>query len=154
VPLALVISLFTSGGILKGPAMKAWLGQFSKQIVFGPIMAFFLMLTFLIMGGVSKVDYVASGAINEVSWIQFLMQPAIMIGLLIAGLMVANSASGNSGKWAQNTLEKSGNLALTTVASQGKKVVQGIGTTISTGARKFANSEAGKNIEQWGDSAT
>jgi len=51
-------------------------------------------------------------------------------------------------------LEKSGNLALTTVASQGKKVVQGIGTTISTGARKFANSEAGKNIEQWGDSAT
>jgi len=154
VPLALVISLFTSGGIQKGPAMKAWLGQFSKQIVFGPIMAFFLMLTFLIMGGVSKVDYVASGAINEVSWIQFLMQPAIMIGLLIAGLMVANSASGNSGKWAQNTLEKTGNLALTTVASQGKKVVQGIGTTISTGARKFANSEAGKNIEQWGDSAT
>lgn len=154
VPLALVISLFTSGGILKNPIMDQWIRQFSKQIVFGPVMAFFLMMTFLIMGGVSESEYVASGAINEISWIQFLMQPAIMIGLLVTGLIVTNSVSGNSMKWASDNVNKLTRWAGSVPLDQGKKVVQGIGTTISTGARTFANSKTGKNIEQWGDSAT
>ena len=154
VPLALVVSLFTSGGILKGPAMKAWIGEFSKKIVFGPVMAFFLMLTFLVMKNVTTNEYIAEAAVYQVSWIQFLMQPAIMLGLLIAGLTVTNSISGNSMKWAYDNIDKFGKWASGIPVSQGKKVIQGIGTTISTGVRSFANSKTGENIEKWGDSAT
>ena len=154
VPLALVISLFTSGNIQKNQVMKQWIGQFSKQLVYGPVMAFFLMLTFLVMNGVSNADYIASGAVNEVSWIQFLMQPAIMLGLLIAGLIISNSVSGNSMKWANDNIDKLNKWALSVPVNQGKKAVQGIGTWVSTEARNFANSKTGKNIEKWGDSAT
>lgn len=112
-PLAYLASTFPQG---QGFANKWW-SEFLKYVTTGPVLAFFIWLAFTSMQGVAQGDDVAtwleirdkggnlvdtSGSaptsLTEAGKPDHLIQFAISIGMLLGGMMVAQSAGGAMGK--------------------------------------------------------
>lgn len=114
-PLAYLASAFPQGS---GFASKWW-KDFLNYVFMGPILAFFIWLSFISMQGVAQgedmVEYLkikdASGdlvaksnapaSLTEAGSVDHMIQFAISIGLLLSGLMMAQSASGGMGNAAK-----------------------------------------------------
>lgn len=109
-PLAYLLSAFPSGQ----KYASQWWGDFSKQVVVGPLLAFFIWLSFISLGGVTvdnmpeandkikEIDKITSGnkdsvlnaAITEAGTPDHMLKFIISIGMLMGGLMVTQQLGG------------------------------------------------------------
>jgi len=110
-PLAYLLSAFPGGEKYSGQ----WWNKFTENLVVGPILAFFIWLSFASLGGTtnlptgaqSPVDQAQGGAtgapqVGDTTAGSYgqMMKFIISIGMLLGGLQIAQQAGGDAGKMA------------------------------------------------------
>ena len=87
----------------QGNAWQEWTKGFMKELVFGPVMAFFLWLTLLIVGNIGETynpSYTSGLGITNL--FTYLLAPFIFIFFLTYGFTTANKAANGGFGFAQN----------------------------------------------------
>jgi hypothetical protein len=106
-PLAYFLSTFPQGA---GYAKKWW-GDFTENVIIGPLLAFFLWLAFVSVGSSNKIeglpdDISSPEGLTAAANFESLSRFVISIGMLIGGLMISQSMAGSTGKFAGAGLAK------------------------------------------------
>lgn len=151
-PLAYVLDIVgvNIGGKIGAGASKLWQDNFMKQLSFGPIMAFGLWFTLLIMARVGEAytNIEAGGEFTDIfQSIQHIIQPIVFIVLLVFVFTQATAISGQTGKgfdkamgWAQNLPQKAGEG----IKKWTKEGAQYMGAQASKG---FFDSKTGQSLK-------
>lgn len=118
-PLAYLLASFPQGQSYS----QRWWSDFSKNLIIGPILAFFIWLSFASLGGVqgsgdldamkSKKEIAeditpdsSSATITEAGSYENMLKFIISIGMLVGGLMIAQEMGGMAGKVAGKGMAK------------------------------------------------
>lgn len=166
-PLAFFLASFPQG---KKYSQKWW-SEFSENVIVGPVLAFFLWLSFATLGSVTDgskllgpdVDLSAgspSGLTGILSGSN-VMKFAISIGMLLGGLMISSSMAGAAGSFAgkamgkiqagagfmkRNTVDRATGALKTGAAMAGGAVLAG-GKKVTLGTLGTIDKLAGRGIE-------
>lgn len=144
-PLAYLLASFPQGKKYS----ERWWSDFSKNVIVGPIIAFFLWLSFASLGGVegsaemekmgpavAGVDVDSSGVsatITTAGSFEHMIKFLVSIGMLVGGLMIAQEMGGMAGKIAGKGLAK--------LQSMGAGAVKGV----QRGAKRVTGIERAQN---------
>ncbi len=111
-PLAYLLASFPQGQTYS----QRWWSEFSKNLIIGPVLAFFIWLSFASLGGVgsqAEIDKIAkadeigedgivsdapTAAITEAGSKDNVIKLIISIGMLLGGMMIAQEMGGQAGK--------------------------------------------------------
>ncbi len=148
-PLAYLLSAFPGGS----KYASQWWSEFTKNLIVGPVLAFFIWLSFVSVQGVTtnlpasdtslQQDMASSGsfstevssaAATEAATPDVFIKFIISIGMLLGGMQVTQSIGGAAAGVAGN------------VASKGKKLAIGA----AAGAALFAARGTGRTLKNWG----
>jgi hypothetical protein len=104
-PLAFLLSAFPGGQKYAG---QYW-GDFTKYLINGPVLAFFIWLALVTMGSLNVNDFAKTFAGGKVEMLQptNFMHFIIAIGMLVGGLMVSQQIGGIGASWGASAV---GNL--------------------------------------------
>lgn len=96
-PLAFLLSAFPAGQKYAG---QYW-GDFTKYLINGPVLAFFIWLALVTMGSLNVNDFAKTFAGGKVEMLQptNFMHFIIAIGMLVGGLMVSQQIGGIGASW-------------------------------------------------------
>lgn len=144
-PLAYLLASFPQGKKYS----ERWWSDFSKNVIVGPIIAFFLWLSFASLGGVegsaemekmgpavAGVDVNSSdvsATITTAGSFEHMIKFLVSIGMLVGGLMIAQEMGGMAGKIAGKGLAK--------LQSMGAGAVKGV----QRGAKRVTGIERAQN---------
>lgn len=144
-PLAYLLASFPQGKKYS----ERWWSDFSKNVIVGPIIAFFLWLSFASLGGVegsaemekmgpavAGVDVDSSGVsatITTAGSFEHMIKFLVSIGMLVGGLMIAQEMGGMAGKIAGKGMAK--------LQSMGAGAVKGV----QRGAKRVTGIERAQN---------
>lgn len=144
-PLAYLLASFPQGKKYS----ERWWSDFSKNVIVGPIIAFFLWLSFASLGGVegsaemekmgpavAGVDVDSSSVsatITTAGSFEHMIKFLVSIGMLVGGLMIAQEMGGMAGKIAGKGLAK--------LQSMGAGAVKGV----QRGAKRVTGIERAQN---------
>ncbi len=144
-PLAYLLASFPQGKKYS----ERWWSDFSKNVIVGPIIAFFLWLSFASLGGVegsaemekmgpavAGVDVNSSGVsatITTAGSFEHMIKFLVSIGMLVGGLMIAQEMGGMAGKIAGKGMAK--------LQSMGAGAVKGV----QRGAKRVTGIERAQN---------
>lgn len=114
-PLAFMLSTFPQGAPY---ASKYW-GEFTKYLINGPVLAFFLWLSLSVAGNMDPNSIASSNAVKSLSsgavgimsignFISFILS----IGFLSGGLMLSSQIGGIGAAWGYNTARNLGNKGM------------------------------------------
>lgn len=116
-PFACFLSIFPIDMAGQGQFWEKWVKEFTRWIIFGPVMAFFIYISFALLSGPSMVVSSASGLFANIG------DMIALIGLLLGGLYVANelgiSGAGFAYKVAKDGVAKGVPLLVGTAAVGG-----------------------------------
>lgn len=163
-PLAYLLASFPQGQSYS----QRWWSDFSKNLIIGPILAFFIWLSFASLGGVqgsgdldamkSKKEIAeditpdsSSATITEAGSYENMLKFIISIGMLVGGLMIAQEMGGMAGKVAGKGMAKlqamgAGSLKL------GKRAAGSLGRRTAEAGLKGAgkmDNKVGKFAKGW-----
>ncbi len=147
-PAAFLLSAFPAG---RSYANK-WISGFTQQLVAGPILAFFIWLAMILsqdMTNFKKIDYTANvcASVTDITCINYFLPFIMSIGLMMAGLMVAQSAGGMAGgaaSWGMGKIKqgkswgmkKANSVGKDTATKYGRTAVGATGGLLRAGANK------------------
>lgn len=158
-PLAYLLSAFPGGSKYSGQ----WWSEFTKNLIVGPVLAFFIWLSFATLqtGSVTfdseQADKEAEGEVTatlsakstasssnaavastEASKPSSLIKFVIAIGMLLGGMKIAQEIGGQAGSLAGKVASKGKKLAVGATVGVGLKTGKGLVTGDNYFARKFA----------------
>lgn len=101
-PLAFLLSAFPGGQKYAG---QYW-GDFTKYLINGPVLAFFIWLALVTMSSLNVNDFAKTFAGGQVEMLQptNFMHFIIAIGMLVGGLMVSQQIGGIGASWGANAV--------------------------------------------------
>lgn len=176
-PFAYLLASFPGGANYS----SKWWSEFTKNLLIGPVLAFFIWLSFASMGAGNKVeglnsltdadgvviDYDASDALASQSTSDVMMKFIISIAMLIGGMQIAQGIGGAAGGAAGKTMGKlkgmglaaggaAGGYALAKTKWAGKKTAGGIkragGTVLSTADKAIGHKiDQARGTSKYGD---
>lgn len=126
-PLAYLLGSFPQGQLYS----QRWWSDFSKNLIVGPLMAFFIWLSFSSLGGVTGSADVRrmnikssegniSAGVTEAGSSEHMIKFVISIGMLLGGLMLAQEMGGVVGKVAGKGMAKLQSIGAGSVKVGGK----------------------------------
>lgn len=152
-PLAFMLSAFPGGNRYA----SQWWGDFIKQVIVGPVLAFFLWLALItssssnVQNFKNNMNSTAGGAVNTDSQCfgeskilcpDDFMNFIIAIGMLMGGLMVSQQLGGIGAAWGQRTIRNMGAGAQKTVAGGAKAVLNWGGRKLDVAQMKLQKTVA------------
>ena len=140
-PLAFMLSTFPQGQ----PYASQYWGQFTKYLVNGPVLAFFIWLALSVSGNIdansitsdTSIQGLKTGVIGVLKLENFLSF-ILSIGFLAGGLMVSSQIGGIGASWGASTARSLGNKGLNMTKSAVKGTFRGAVTGLDWVNRKQA----------------
>ena len=134
-----------AGGVGQGNAWKDWMKNFTKELVFGPVMTFFLWLTLFIIANVQATynpNYTPSSELTNL--FSYLLAPFIFIFFLGYGFVQANKAADGGFGFFQTGIDR---VSKDLPAWVGRKTVTEPATRIGS---QWLQSKQVQDIKAWG----
>lgn len=149
-PLAYLLASFPQGQAYS----QRWWSDFSKNLIVGPILAFFIWLSFASLGGIegsrdinkmsrpqdsdgSDTGESYSASITEAGSQDNMTKFIISIGMLLGGLMIAQEMGGVAGSVAGKGMAK--------LQAMGSGTMNAVANRVSTGAKRASGLERAQN---------
>lgn len=130
-PLAFLLSSFPQG---QKYASQYW-GEFTKYLINGPILAFFIWLSLITMDklDVSNITTVLVGGNNEILQPASFMSFILAIGFVVGGLIISQQIGGMGASWGASTVRSLSSRGIGAIKGG---VKGGAGTLIKWGGRQ------------------